>query len=224
MGFYASVNGIMAVLNKEKIVKSREKFWNKVAPKYGKFMANNENTYNKACDIIREYLASDSKVLELACGTGQFTFRLCYEVESYTATDFSSEMIKHCIDSNQNEKVSFEVADASQLSYASDSFDVVIIANALHCVPNPDKVLAEIWRVLKPNGLLIAPTFVIDKKPPKFRMFVLSLIGFKTYNNWTSTQLSSFIKSHNFTVTECNNIMAKPLTECVLTAKKNECE
>ncbi|MFI3229116.1 MAG: class I SAM-dependent methyltransferase [Bacillota bacterium] len=201
-------------------MKSRRQFWNKVAPKYGKFMRNNQDTYDEASKLIGQYLSKDSRVLELACGTGQFTFNLCQYVDSYTATDFSSEMIKHCIAKNSDSMVNFELADATQLCYDSGSFDVVVVANALHCMPDPAKALAEISRVLKPNGLLIAPTFVIDQQPSKLRMFILNLIGFKTYNNWTSVELSNFVKNNSFDVVKCENIMAKPLVECVLVAKK----
>ena len=38
-------------------------------------------------------------------------------------------------------------------------FDVVIVSNALHIVPHPEKSPAEIRRVLKDDGVLIAPTF-----------------------------------------------------------------
>ena len=46
-----------------------------------------------------------------------------------------------------------------RLPYADKSFDVVIVSNALHIVPQPEKALAEIRRVLKDDGVLIAPTF-----------------------------------------------------------------
>ena len=46
-----------------------------------------------------------------------------------------------------------------RLPYAEVSFDVVIVSNALHIVPQPEKALAEIHRVLKDDGVLIAPTF-----------------------------------------------------------------
>ena len=36
---------------------------------------------------------------------------------------------------------------------------MVIVSNALHIVPQPEKALAEIRRVLKDDGVLIAPTF-----------------------------------------------------------------
>ena len=46
-----------------------------------------------------------------------------------------------------------------RLPYAEESFEVVIVSNALHIVPQPEKALAEIRRVLKNDGVLIAPTF-----------------------------------------------------------------
>ena len=48
---------------------------------------------------------------------------------------------------------------ANLLPYADESFDVVIVSNALHIVPQPEKALQEIKRVLKDDGVLIAPTF-----------------------------------------------------------------
>ena len=45
------------------------------------------------------------------------------------------------------------------LPYANKSFNVVIVSNALHIVPQPEKAIAEIKRVLKDDGVLIAPTF-----------------------------------------------------------------
>ena len=56
--------------------------------------------------------------------------------------------------------LSFEVVDAKHLPYKDDSFDVVIIANALHVMFEPEKAVKEIERVLRKDGLLIAPNFV----------------------------------------------------------------
>ena len=67
--------------------------------------------------------------------------------------------------------ISFSVQDATKLTYNSEEFDVVVIANALHIMPEPNKALAEIHRVLKPNGILFAPTFVYEKKILQNRYF-----------------------------------------------------
>lgn len=46
------------------------------------------------------------------------------------------------------------------MPYADASFDAVIIVNALHLLPEPEFALREIARVLRPDGILIAPNFV----------------------------------------------------------------
>ena len=56
------------------------------------------------------------------------------------------------------------MADATALSYADDSFDAVLIANALHVMPEPEKALREIDRALRLGGILIAPVFPIVKE------------------------------------------------------------
>ena len=60
---------------------------------------------------------------------------------------------------NQSAKLHFSVQDMFRLPYAQKSFEVVIVSNALHIVPHPEKALQEIRRVLKDDGVLIAPTF-----------------------------------------------------------------
>ena len=57
----------------------------------------------------------------------------------------------------------------------SKSFDVVIVSNALHIVPQPEKALREIKRVLKDDGVLIAPTFTHAENsfPGKVKAFFM---------------------------------------------------
>ena len=70
------------------------------------------------------------------------------------------------------------------LPYAAQSFDVVIVSNALHIVPEPEKALAEIHRVLKNDGVLIAPTFTHANNHVRGRVkaFLMKLAGFHQYN------------------------------------------
>ena len=79
----------------------------------------------------------------------------------------------------KRQNISFSVQDATRLTYNSEEFDVVVIANALHIMPEPNKALAEIHRVLKPNGILFAPTFVYEKRYYKTDIFIMKLLGFK---------------------------------------------
>ena len=60
----------------------------------------------------------------------------------------------------------FSVQDMFHLPYADQSFDVVIVSNALHIVPHPERALTELRRVLKNDGMLIAPTFTHAEEFP----------------------------------------------------------
>lgn len=115
--------------------------------------------YAEICNRIRPHLTRDMNVLELASGTGQLSFPLSPYVRLWEATDVSSSMIAEAKKRTGSSRLHFSVQDAAHLPYVSETFDVVI-ANALHILPEPDRVLREARRVLKPGGWLFAPTFV----------------------------------------------------------------
>ena len=99
------------------------------------------------------------------------------------------------------ENVHFEVADATSLRFEDDSFDVVVIANALHIIPNPEKALAEIRRVLKNGGVLVAPNFIFREggKRNLWQKF-LSLVGVRFAHEWTENEYRSFLKANGWTI------------------------
>ncbi len=55
--------------------------------------------------------------------------------------------------------VSFEQINIEEIPYADNSFDVVIANMMLYHVPNLEKALTEVTRVLKPNGKFYSATF-----------------------------------------------------------------
>lgn len=144
--------------------KANKGYWQRLAKIYAPLMESDKKFYNAICGYIRDYLKSDMNVLELACGTGQLSFPLSDCTNSWTATDFSENMIKQAKRRGTTEKLSFCVADATALSYENENFDCVVISNALHIMPEPEKAMQEIRRVLKKDGILYAPTFFGQRK------------------------------------------------------------
>ena len=139
--------------------KSDLDFWQGMAAHYTKFMRRSAPVYAEICNRIRPHLTRDMNVIELASGTGQLSFPLSPYVRLWEATDVSSSMIAEAKKRTGSSRLHFSVQDAAHLPYVSETFDVVI-ANALHILPEPDRVLREARRVLKPGGWLFAPTFV----------------------------------------------------------------
>ena len=202
-------------------------FWQRMAKLYAPFMKGSDRLYAAICDRIRAGLKRDMNILELACGSGQLSLRLSTHVQLWEATDFSENMIREARKRFCSGRLHFSVQDATNLPYVDSSFDAVVIANALHIMPNPKRALSEIRRVLKPGGLLYAPTFVHGKGAGfRLRMRLLSLAGFRVYSPWTAGAFVDYISGCGFEVTK-TELLGKSLAPlCYLEAKstKNEGE
>ncbi|APQ71550.1 MerR family transcriptional regulator [Clostridium botulinum] len=106
---------------------------------------------------------SNIKILELGCGDASLwnknfnNIPLNWEI---TLTDFSEGMLKDA-KKNLREKRSrfnFKIVNAEKIPFEEESFDVVIANHMLYHVPNINKALKEINRVLKSEGILFAST------------------------------------------------------------------
>ena len=159
-------------------------------------------------------------VLELATGTGLIAKNIVNAAAYIEATDASVEMIAEAKRNNHSAKLYFSVQDMFCLPYADESFEVVIVSNALHIVPQPEKALAEIHRVLRDDGVLIAPTFTHAENSffGNSKAFFLKLAGFPLHSRWTSEEYLCFLQQNGWTVRKSDVLKASfPLTyvECV---------
>jgi ubiquinone/menaquinone biosynthesis C-methylase UbiE len=99
--------------------------------------------------------AHPSRVLEVGCGWGELARRIADEVGAeVTATDLSPHMVELA----RAAGIAATVEDVQQLSYADQTFDVVVAAWMLYHVPDRDRAISEIVRVLRPGGRLVATT------------------------------------------------------------------
>ena len=81
-------------------------------------------------ELIRP-VVKDKTVLEVATGTGLIAKHIVKAAAHIEATDASPEMIAEAKRGNYSAKLRFSVQDMFSLPYASKSFDVVIVSNAL---------------------------------------------------------------------------------------------
>lgn len=178
---------------------TNKQFWQKFAKIYAPFMKSSAALYNEICGEITQKLNKNMTVLELACGSGQLSFTLSDCVKAYEATDFSQAMINEAKKKKKVSWLHFSVQDATNLPYAENSFDAVIISNALHIMPYPEKALSEIKRVLKDDGILFAPTFIHgESKGYRLRIRLMEAFGFHTYSKWSEESFAQFLKNNGF--------------------------
>ena len=200
-------------------MQEHKNFWDKNAGRYDRFMRKDRAAYEEMYALIRPVVKAKT-VLELATGTGLIAKNIVNAAAHIEATDASVEMIAEAKRDNQSAKLYFSVQDMFRLPYAGKSFDVVIVSNALHIVPQPEKALAEIHRVLRDDGVLIAPTFTHAENSffGNSKAFFLKLAGFPLYSRWTSEEYLCFLQQNGWTVRKSDVLKASfPLTyvECV---------
>ena len=200
-------------------MREHKNFWDRNARIYNRFMRKDREAYEKIYELIRPIVKAKT-VLELATGTGLIAQNIVNAAALIEATDASEKMIAEAKRGNRSAKLHFSVQDMFCLPYANNSFDAVIVSNALHIVPQPEKALQEIKRVLKNDGVLIAPTFTHAEISfsGKVRAFFMKLAGFPLHSRWTSEEYLSFLRQNGWAVRKSVILKASfPLTytECV---------
>lgn len=178
--------------------------WDRFASVYSSFVTGtpgNKRAYEAIFKRIRS-VVKDKEVLEIATGPGVIAKQVAAETKSMIATDFSEKMIAVAHRGEVPSNLRFEQADACALPYEDNSFDVVIIANALHIIPAPEEALAEIRRVLKKDGIIVAPNFIHDNKSKVSKIFssALAAAGVVFEAKWDADGFIRFLESNAFKV------------------------
>lgn len=136
------------------------KIW---SPFYDKFF-NTGQFLNARKEIFREAnFVKKQKILLVGVGTGADLEFIEHKELEITAIDYSDDMLKIARAKFNGSSIQFLRMDAQDMNFSDRHFDVVIGSLVLSVVPDADKCLKEMLRVLKPNGEII----IFDKFAPK---------------------------------------------------------
>ncbi|XP_022937076.1 uncharacterized methyltransferase At1g78140, chloroplastic [Cucurbita moschata] len=126
----------------------------------------------KEFEFIKNFITPvlGGNIIDASCGSGMFSriFAKSGLFSSVVALDYSENMLKECyafIKEEENfpkESLVLIRADIARLPFASSSIDAVHAGAALHCWPSPSAAVAEISRILKPGGVFVGSTYIID--------------------------------------------------------------
>lgn len=103
--------------------------------------------------------------LDVGCGNGAAALRIADSSRLVvTGVDVDPDQIRSAREAaGRRTDVRFEVADATRLPFADESFDIVATYKTLHHVPRWEEAVAEMVRVLKPGGRLIYADLVVPR-------------------------------------------------------------
>ncbi|ESR47244.1 hypothetical protein CICLE_v10001682mg [Citrus x clementina] len=126
----------------------------------------------KEFELMKGYLKPvlGGNIIDASCGSGLFSriFAKSGLFSLVVALDYSENMLKQCYEFVQQEsnfpKENFLLvrADISRLPFASSSIDAVHAGAAIHCWSSPSTGVAEISRVLRPGGVFVGTTYIVD--------------------------------------------------------------
>lgn len=118
-------------------------------------------------------LADGERVLEVGCGTGSLTFALAAaaEVAEITAIDVSEVYLAAARSRNADPRVTIEQGDACSLPFPDARFDRALAQLVLQFIPDTERAVAEMRRVVKPGGTVAAAVWNTSGGQPHQRLF-----------------------------------------------------
>jgi len=119
--------------------------------------------------MIHEKLLKEidgGNVLDVGCGSGQFTGTLASSLQSFqtiTGVDVDEDSLKEARNNFPGKSFRFIRSGSQNLPFQDENFDMVVISNALHHVEDPEASLAEMKRVLKSGGHFLVNELLRDE-------------------------------------------------------------
>tara|TARA_B100001964_G_C14038805_1_gene511690 strand:+ start:74 stop:793 length:720 start_codon:yes stop_codon:yes gene_type:complete len=137
------------------------KMFDDISPRYdflNHFLSLGTDIYWRRQFIRKLNITDNTKVLDVACGTGDICFAILKHHDvSVTGLDISENMVKLAnkkVKKQNQDRVAFIHGDGENLPLDSNSVDYLTISYGFRNIANYDAALNEFYRVLKPGGKL----------------------------------------------------------------------
>ncbi|MEU4413569.1 class I SAM-dependent methyltransferase [Nocardia salmonicida] len=151
------------------------------------YLASGRTTGTDRRDAVdRLRLSGPMRVLDLACGPGNFTKYLSEYLTRdgfVTGLDYSAPMLAKAAVDNASPRVGYVRGDARTLPFADGTFDAVCCFGALYLIPDPLVATREMIRVLAPGGrIAISTSYAEDNLFGSASSLAASLSGLRLFD------------------------------------------
>ena len=170
-----------------------------VAPVYDLLESANGRVYKKMLGYSASLVNEGDSVLECAAGTAEISIAVSEKASHILCTDMSENMLDVAKEKCRKKGISnieFAERNIFDLPEEDETYDVVIAANVLHLVENPENAVKELMRVLKKGGKLLVPTFITTKKDgsPMNLIKFYRIFGFNPASHYTPDSYLQMLK------------------------------
>ena len=152
-----------------------------------------------------------SKILDVATGTGEQAFAFARKGYEVVGIDLSEAMLDVAKKKNKYKNAKFEVADATNLPFDDNSFDISSISFALHEMPLSirEDLLKEMVRVTKPQGIIVVADYNLPKnKICRFLIYhFVALIEGQYYKDFIRSDLETLLHKNRIKVIDKDTVM-----------------
>jgi ubiquinone/menaquinone biosynthesis C-methylase UbiE len=181
-----------------------QKAFNFLAPFYNIITFPLVSVRNQVVDFANA--GKGSTVLDVATGTGEQAFVFAKRGHEVIGIDLTESMLEIAKKHNKGGVVKFETADATHLRFEANSFDVSCVSFALHDMPPNimEKVLQEMVRVTKPNGIIVIVDYALpsNKISRALIYHFITLYEGEYYKKFIVSDLDSLLRKTGIKVTD----------------------
>ena len=173
---------------------------------------------NKRLHVFyNELLTEDikgKKLLDAGCGTGWFSKGAAERGAQVTSMDLGENLLAEVKKKCDTERV---VGSILEMPFPDNHFDIVVSSEVIEHTPEPEKAIKEIFRVLKPGGIMVLST------PNRFWIFSLriaelfKLRPYQGLENWTSWfRMKQYVKKAGFQIIKMKGVHLFPFVVSAL--------
>lgn len=143
----------------------------------GHFSITRYRNWPEISEAIIKYAKKDQNMLDIGCGNCRLLSQLPDQI-NYTGIDISSKLISEAKNNiskfqKSQQNIQLQVGNILNIPSRDNHFDLVFAIAVLHHIPSPEfrqQAIQEIYRVLKPNGILIMTNWNLNQ--PKYIKYI----------------------------------------------------